>query len=312
MTSPHDISILTPLFNPPNYLTGCLRSVYSQVEAFSGKETRVRHCLQNGGDLGNVMSVYNRHQELLSTKPSVNYGIQIRSEPDAGMYDALNRAFAATESSLIGHLNADEQYLPGTLARVVNAFEASPEIDVICGAAVVVDGQGRYVCTRPPVIPNRPQLLFSYLTLFTCATFFRRASLVKLGKYYDTNYRYRGDAELIFRILHNKLNIGIIPQPLSLFVDDGNNLALSNEAAQEQKQMQKQYAVSGPCLKPLLTLQNKVKLLKAFQSINRPFDYYWITPKGSSEIIHVSKPTLKWPPRTVRSSDQSTNAIASK
>ncbi len=39
-------------------------------------------------------------------------------EEDCGMYDALNKAVAWGRGDILGHLNADEQYLPGILERV--------------------------------------------------------------------------------------------------------------------------------------------------------------------------------------------------
>ena len=37
------------------------------------------------------------------------------SEPDAGMYDAINRAWGRAQGQILSWLNSDEQYLPGTL-----------------------------------------------------------------------------------------------------------------------------------------------------------------------------------------------------
>ncbi len=303
MTHTERFSVLTPLFNPPEHLTGCLRSVHAQSESLLNQDVGLTHFLQNGGEPGSIQAFCDSHRELLHTEPRGNYDFHVRNEPDAGMYDALNRAFSATDGTLLGHLNADEQYLPGTLSTVASVFEENPEVDVVSGAAVIVDGKGQYVCTRPAVIPTQIQLELCYLSLFTCASFFRRDSLHKLGMYFDDSYRYRGDAELFSRVLKNRLNIHVIHKPLSVFVDDGKNLALSKGAVEEKLRMRQRPAQSAFVLKPMTAALIRLRLLKAFQSVSKPFEYTWIHPNGSSERIYVTRPRLKWPRRTIRAVD---------
>ena len=121
--------------------------------------------------------------------------------------------------------------------------------------------------------------------------------------YYDTSYRYRGDAELISRILKNRLNIQVLCQPLSAFLDDGNNLALSKGAVEEKQRMRQRHARSAFLLKPMTATLTRRKLLAAFQTDSKPFDYTWIHPDGSPEKIFVTKPSLKWPARIIRDRD---------
>ena len=53
-------------------------------------------------------------------------GVSFSGERDSGMYEAINRGWARSGGSLLGHLNADEQYLPGALSRVRETFAAYP------------------------------------------------------------------------------------------------------------------------------------------------------------------------------------------
>ncbi len=297
-----DFSILTPTFNPPAHLCGCIASIKREAELLIGTNIKINHCIQDGNSQ-NISSIVGIDSSCLNSNELLKYQFQLRSQNDQGMYDAINRAFKATDGAIIGHLNADEQYLPGTLALVAETFQSNPEVDVVSGAAVIVDGNGQYFCTRPAVIPTQIQLELCYLSLFTCATFFRRDSLHKLGMYFDDSYRFRGDAELFTRVLKNRLNIHVIPKPLSVFVDDGNNLALSKGAVEEKLRMRQRPALAAFVLKPMTAALIRLKLLKAFQSVSKPFEYTWIQPDGSSERIYVTRPRLKWPRRTIREVD---------
>src|SRR5262245_66550074 len=62
--------------------------------------------------------------------------LDARSEPDGGMYDAIGRCWRRADGEILSWLNADEQYLPGSLERVAAAFAADPSIDVVWGNAI--------------------------------------------------------------------------------------------------------------------------------------------------------------------------------
>jgi glycosyltransferase involved in cell wall biosynthesis len=76
-------------------------------------------------------------QEVVSREPS----IRLISEPDRGVYDALNKGIAAATGEIVGLLNSDDRYEPGIFSRVAAAFEANPQAGSVCGSARVVEGQ---------------------------------------------------------------------------------------------------------------------------------------------------------------------------
>ena len=73
------------------------------------------HIIQDTGAAGNIAPDLRGHERL-----------RLFLEPDQGMYDALNKGLARAEGELWAWLNSDEQYLPGTLARVAGYFQAHP------------------------------------------------------------------------------------------------------------------------------------------------------------------------------------------
>src|SRR5271170_6218687 len=91
------ISIVTPSYNMLEFLKLCSASVKDQ-------DIPVEHIVMDGGSSDGT-------KEWLKNNPSI-IGV---SKKDSGMYNALNKAIDMAEASIIGHLNCDEQYLPGTL-----------------------------------------------------------------------------------------------------------------------------------------------------------------------------------------------------
>jgi glycosyltransferase involved in cell wall biosynthesis len=125
--------------------------------------------------------------------------LRVIREPDSGLYDALNKGIRAATGEVIGHLNSDDVYTPGTFAAVAEAF-ANPKIDAVSGGAEILDAQG-----RPSLrFVRRPEiaLTFANVTLgapLPNARFFRRRVYDRVGLY-DAQYRVAADREFLFRV----------------------------------------------------------------------------------------------------------------
>lgn len=155
------------------------------------------------------------------------------SERDAGMYDAINRGWARSRGAYLSWLNADEQYLPGTLQRVHTLFEQHPKVDVLFADYLVADTSGRAVALRREIPLRRFNIVNSFLNLQSCTLFFRRklwdSGLLAL----DIRYRYAADKDLVLRLHDAGVRFLHVPEVLSVFGVDGNNL--STHAGMEQE-----------------------------------------------------------------------------
>ena len=83
------------------------------IEEFArelGVELKTRY----GGDFVSDLQAF----ELLHLRTVSGYTLRVFKEPDAGMYDAINKGIAKMSGDLWAWINSDEQYLPGTLAYV--------------------------------------------------------------------------------------------------------------------------------------------------------------------------------------------------
>src|SRR5271167_2886616 len=97
-------SIVTPTFKQPDWVRLCAASVADQPGV------RFEHIIQDGGD--------GQGMEWLEGMPMARLFV----EPDRGMYDALTKGISKSTGDIIGHLNSDEQYLPGILETVLRFF----------------------------------------------------------------------------------------------------------------------------------------------------------------------------------------------
>jgi glycosyltransferase involved in cell wall biosynthesis len=147
------------------------------------------------------------------------------SEPDGGMYDAINRAWSRAQGDYLSWLNSDEQYLPGTLSWVESYFEAHPEVDALFGDYVVAGDDGRPIALRREIPFRAVYVRNTFLNVHSCTTFFRRRLFDRGQLRLDARYRYAADQDLILRLASQRAVIRHVPRYLAIFGIDGNNLS---------------------------------------------------------------------------------------
>ena len=219
-----DFTIVTPSFRQLGKLAGCIASIADQ------EGVRVEHLVQDGGTEG-----FREFAETMAHRWPDRPGYRriMISQPDQGMYDAINRGLAKAEGGLCAYLNCDEQYEAGTLRRVREIAAAHPRDEVWVGDVVVVGEEGQALCQRKVLPPTLRHTWTCHLAAFTAATFFRR-SLIDQQFFFNPDYRAAADAEWFVRVLGS----GRQPQRLGFvcasFMERGDNLGLSLVAQEER------------------------------------------------------------------------------
>jgi len=219
-----DFTIVTPSFRQLNWLELCIASVADQ------KDVRLEHIVQDAGTTG-----FDDFRKKMSKKwPDRNgYRRIMISEPDQGMYDAVNRGLKKGSAPLCAYLNCDEQYLPGALARILNLFQAQPSQEIFFGGVLIVGQEGRLISARKPVRLLLPHVTTCHLPNFTCAMFFRRQLLEARGAWFDSRWRDCADALWVMDRLKDNTKIGRCMEFTTAFTDTGSNMNLSPNAIRE-------------------------------------------------------------------------------
>lgn len=165
---------------------------------------------------------------------------------DSGMYEAINRGLNRARGDFVLHLNCDEQLLPGSLAAVEAFFRRHPQIDVVFGDVVGVYHDGSPAVYKRAVVPTLAQIKAHGLSVFTCATFFRR-SVVDAGLRYPDNYKIIGDYAFTAAILASRFRCASLNRPTSAFTILQTNLGYSEKRGAEEAR----WRAEPPTLSPL-------------------------------------------------------------
>jgi len=180
------VSIVTAAFNRVTTIGQALASVREQTWP------NVEHIVIDGGSTDGTLEVLAQHKAGIS---------QIVSEPDKGVYDALNKGIARASGDVIGFMHSDDTFENNqSLALVAAAFE-DPAVDAVYGDLVYVskDNASRVVRYWQAGHYNRERLAQGWMPPHP--TFYVRRDVYSHFGAFDTRYRIAADYENMLRIL---------------------------------------------------------------------------------------------------------------
>ena len=191
------ISVITVCFNAEATIADTLESVASQ------EYQDIEHIVVDGKSKDGTVDIIRKNGRRLAAWIS---------EPDQGIYDAMNKGIAMATGDVVGILNADDVYADDSvLTQVAQAF-TDPSIDACYADLIYVDQLNlskivRYWKSKPYQMG-----LFERGWMPAHPTFFvRRSVYEKLGGF-DLNFPRQADFELTMRFLAvNKIKSVYIP-----------------------------------------------------------------------------------------------------
>lgn len=179
------ISVVTVAYRSASTIGETLRSVAAQ------EYPHVEHIVIDGASPDNTMDIVER--ELRAGGSAV-------SEPDEGLYDAMNKGFQRSNGDILGILNADDVYADdAVLAEVAEVFE-DPAIDIVYGDLVYFsDGDPDRIVRRYSSQGFTPDRLEAGWMPAHPTLYMRRSLLDAVGPL-RTDYRIAADFEHCVRI----------------------------------------------------------------------------------------------------------------
>lgn len=139
------ISIVTPSYNQAQFLEKTILSVLNQ------NYPNLEYIIIDGGSTDGSIDIIRKYDKYLA------YWV---SEKDRGQTHALNKGYRNATGQIRGWLNADEEYLPGTLHKVAEAIRQDSGLDYIYGQRIDADEKGNVI--GQTVYPNLHPFSFMF------------------------------------------------------------------------------------------------------------------------------------------------------
>jgi glycosyltransferase involved in cell wall biosynthesis len=192
------ISVVTVCFNSAKTIASTLRSVAAQ--SHGDRE----HIIIDGGSSDETLAIVRRHGAGVS---------RVISEPDRGVYDAMNKGVALANGDLVGFLNSDDCYADHeVLADVARAFAGS-RVEFVYGDLDMI-GRGNQLVRRWRT-GELPRGRLTGMHIPHPVLWVRRDVLSQLSPPFDLNYPQAADVKQQL-LLVNKLHArgAYVPRPL--------------------------------------------------------------------------------------------------
>ena len=214
------VSVITVVFNGAETIEDCIKSVCAQTHA------DIEHIIVDGGSRDTTLDIVNRYRNNISN---------IISEPDNGLYDALNKGINLATGEVIGFVNADD-LLAGVnvISDIASEFDRTRTSGLYGDLEYVAkddiarvirywrSGDFKYSSLRAGWMPPHP-------TLYLRSSVYQRARL-KNGDYFDTSFKIAADYDFMMRVLGKlKVDVTYLPQVLvKMRVGGKSNKSISN------------------------------------------------------------------------------------
>lgn len=179
------ISIITAVRNGESTIKDCIESVQSQT-------VPVEHIIIDGASTDGTLAIIDRYRSGIA---------RIVSEPDKGIYDAMNKGIALASGDVVGILNADDFYSGrDVIAKIADAFE-SFHVDSLFADLVFVRTNDTEKIVRYYSGADFTLSRFASGWMPPHPTFFvKREFYIRYGVF-KTDYRIAADFELLVRFL---------------------------------------------------------------------------------------------------------------
>jgi len=178
--------VITAVFNGAKTIQDCIKSVSGQIYP------NIEHIIIDGGSTDGTLEVIKRYTEKR---------VNIVSEPDNGIYDALNKGIRQASGEVIGLLYSDDFYAHDRVIEKVADIFMKYNIDSCYGDLQYVDKNNPDKVIRYWKSSQYRHGKFKYGWMLPHPTFFVKKEIYNKYGYFNTNFKIAADYELMLRFL---------------------------------------------------------------------------------------------------------------
>jgi glycosyltransferase involved in cell wall biosynthesis len=207
------ISVVTVCYNAVSSLEKTILSVLNQTYS------NVEYIVIDGGSKDGTVDIIKNYKDRLA------YWI---SEPDDGIYDAMNKGIKVATGDYINFMNSDDWFTEAdSLKRFIMSMATSEDIDIFYGDTYSMFGTGRRFCPAESLKNIKYRLTFSHQAAFI------KLPLMK-ERMYNLKYKLAADYDFFLKAYIDHLKFQYIPQCVATVrLDQGASFVYFSKSKQE-------------------------------------------------------------------------------
>ncbi|WP_298780301.1 glycosyltransferase family 2 protein [uncultured Polaribacter sp.] len=183
------ISIITVCYNSAKSIEKTFKSVQCQTYK------NIEYIVVDGGSSDTTLDIIENNKDIISKHIS---------EPDKGLYDAMNKGIQLATGDIVGILNSDDIFTDKNVLQNIAKFHLQNNVDASVGNIIQFNEEGKTVRKYSAKNWNPEKLKIGFMPAHP-AIFFKRTLFDKFGVYH-LDFTIGADYELITRFfLKNKI-----------------------------------------------------------------------------------------------------------
>jgi glycosyltransferase involved in cell wall biosynthesis len=216
------ISIITVSLNSSSFIEKAIKSLRSQTYP------NVEHIVIDGGSTDGTLDIIKKYID------SIEYYI---SEPDSGIYNAMNKGISASTGDIVFFLNSDDYFADDrVLEDVASVFQKNPDIDIVFGNQIF-DYEKKMLIKKQSFEVTRKQL--ARMTI-QHQTLFARKIVFQLTGGFLEEYEVVADYDWILNVfLEHKCRFQYLDREISVMSTQGKSWSTNFE--KERIEVMKKY-----------------------------------------------------------------------
>lgn len=247
------VSIITVCYNSAATIEDTIKSVLGQSYG------DIEYILIDGGSTDGTPDIIKKYKNSIAT---------IVSEPDKGMYDAINKGISICTGDIVAILNADDFYIDESVISDVVSRIKEEKADSLYADLYYVEEKNTMKVVRNWVSGNYSRKSFLYGWMPPHPSFFVRKRVYDQLGLFNLQLKSAADYELMLRFLYkNNVSTCYLPRPIvRMRVGGMSNVSLKNRI-NANKEDRKAWEING--LKPKLFTLLVKPLRKLIQYVKR-------------------------------------------
>lgn len=219
------VSIITVVYNGEQHIEKTIKSVIDQ------SYRNIEYIVIDGASADNTLAVIKQYESRIN---------HLLSEPDHGLYFAINKGIRLAKGAITGILHSGDIYLKNTVLEIVEANK-NFHADLFYGDWTIIRENGTS-CPYKREHPDLQQMHYKQ-SIAHPACFVKKHVYNNTGLF-NTDYKLASDYDFLLRCIKNKLHFQYVPQVLTACAPGG--LSSSWKTDFEAFRIQKEHRIPNP------------------------------------------------------------------